>query len=113
MRLLPLLALATLLVSAADHWTTYLCLRNVSPGWQVAEANPVAEWLFSTAGLVPGLLIDSAVTICGVAFLLVTRSVPVAAKGMFFVLVIAWTTLAVANNLRAIEALGLSPLGTV
>jgi hypothetical protein len=112
-RPLPLLALTTLLVSAADHWTTYLCLRTPVPGWQVAEANPVAEWLFTTAGLVPGLLIDSTVTIGGVGFLLMTRSVPTAAKSMFFVVVIAWTALAVANNLQAIEALGLSALGTV
>jgi hypothetical protein len=108
-----LLAVLTLLVSAADHWTTYLCLRSPIPGWEVVEANPLADWLFATAGLVPGLLIDSTATVCGVAFLVFTRAVPQAAKGLFFVLVIAWTTLAVANNLRAIEALGLSPLGTV
>lgn len=107
------LALLTLLVSAADHWTTYLCLRSPVPGWQVAEANPLADWLFSSAGLVPGLMIDSLITVIGVGFLVVTRSVPVVAKGIFFTFVIAWTTLAVANNLRAIEALGLSPLGTV
>ncbi len=65
-----LLALLTLLISAADHWTTYLCLRHPVAGWEVAEANPLADWLFSTAGLIPGLLIDSAVTVCGVAFLL-------------------------------------------
>ncbi len=106
-----LLALLTLLISAADHWTTYLCLREPIPGWQVAEANPLADWLFSTAGLIPGLLIDSAVTVCGVAFLLVTQTIPDGAKGVFFALVIAWTTLAVMNNLQAIDALGLSPLG--
>ena len=108
-----LLALLTLLVSAADHWTTYLCLRSPIPGWQVAEANPLAEWLFTTTGLVPGLMIDSVITLCGVLFLLLTSSVPSFAKSLFFSFVIAWTTLAVANNLRAIEALGLSPLGTV
>ncbi|MGH0030025.1 MAG: hypothetical protein ACQGVC_09560 [Myxococcota bacterium] len=107
-----LLALLTLLVSAADHWTTYLCLRSPVPGWNVTEANPLADWLFTTAGLVPGLMIDSAVTIAGVSFLVVTRNVPPVAKGVFFTVVIAWTSLAVLNNLQAIEALGLSPLGT-
>ena len=107
-----LLALLTLLVSAADHWTTYVCLRNPIPGWNVTEANPLADWLFSTAGLVPGLMIDSVVTIGGVGFLLLTKNVPAVAKGVFFSLVIGWTALAVANNLQAIEALGLSPLGT-
>lgn len=108
-----LLALFTLLISAADHWTTYLCLRQPVSGWSVVEANPLAHWLFATTGLVPGLLIDSTVTVCGVAFLVITRRVPVLVKGIFFTLVIAWTTLAVANNLEAIRALGLSPLGRV
>jgi hypothetical protein len=106
------LALLTLLVSAADHWTTYVCLRSAVPGWHVEEANPVAGWLFAHAGLVPGLLIDSAVTLGGVLFLLATTSVPFAAKCVFFAIVIGWTTLAVANNLQAIQALGLSLLGT-
>jgi hypothetical protein len=104
------LALLTLIVSAADHWTTYVCLREPVPGWIVSEANPLADWLFATAGLVPGLLIDSVVTICGVTFLLVTRNVPALAKGLFFTLVIAWTTLAVLNNIEAIQALGISPI---
>lgn len=108
-----LLALLTLLLSAADHWTTYLCLRAPVPGWIVTEANPLADWLFQTAGLVPGLLIDSVLTLGGVGFLLITRNVPVVAKRIFFAVVIAWTTVAVANNLEAIEALGLSPLGSV
>lgn len=106
-----LLALLTLLVSAADHWTTYLCLKDPVPGWHVSEANPLAGWLFQAAGLVPGLLIDSAVTLGGVGFLVVTQTIPELAKGIFLAVVIAWTTLAVANNLQAIEALGLSPLG--
>lgn len=106
-----LLALLTLLVSAADHWTTYVCLRQPIPGWSVTEANPLADWLFATAGLVPGLLIDSAITLGGVAFLVVTQTVPAIAKGLFFGLVITWTTVAVVNNLEAIEALGLSPIG--
>jgi len=56
------LAIATLALSAADHWTTYLCLRSPVLGWQVTEANPISQWLFEAIGLVPGLLLDSAVT---------------------------------------------------
>ena len=106
-----LLALVTVLISGADHWTTYLCLRKPVTGWDVTEVNPIAEWLFATIGLIPGLLLDSAVTIAAVGFLVVTRAVPRLAKYVFFVLVIAVTAYAVANNLRAVEALGLSPLG--
>ncbi|MBW2715955.1 MAG: hypothetical protein JRD03_07755 [Deltaproteobacteria bacterium] len=105
------LAIATLAVSAADHWTTYVCLRKPVSGWQVTEANPISEWLFETVGLVPGLLVDSAVTVCAVAFLLTTRRLPTLTKKIFFCLVVASTSYAVINNYRAIDALGISPLG--
>ena len=107
-----ILALFTLLLSAADHWTTYLCLRQPVSGWHVAEANPLADWLFGAVGLVPGLMIDSAVTLLAVGFLLITRQVPQVAKGVFFAVVIAWTGFAVVNNFQAIQVMGLSPLGT-
>jgi len=109
--MLPALALLTLAVSAADHWTTYLCLRAPVPGWEVAEANPLAAWLFHSLGLVQGLLVDSAVTLLAVAFLLATPRVPRLAKLAFLGAVTTWTGLAVANNLGAIQQLGLSPLG--
>jgi hypothetical protein len=75
------------------------------------EANPISERLFQTVGLVPGLLVDSLVTVFAVAFLLTTRRLPNFAKRTFFGLVVAATGYAVINNYRAIEALGLSPLG--
>jgi hypothetical protein len=106
-----ILAFLTILLSAADHWTTYLCLRAPVAGWQVAEANPLADWLFGNFGLIPGLMVDSAVTLLAVAFLLSTTQIPKLAKGLFFGLVIAGTSVAVVNNLMAIQALGLSPLG--
>jgi hypothetical protein len=105
------LAILTLVLSAADHWTTYLCLRAPVSGWQVAEANPLADWLFSSFGLVPGLLIDSGITIAAVLFLLTTTQIPNLTKGLFFGLVITGTSVAVYNNWLAITALGLSPLG--
>jgi hypothetical protein len=101
----------TLLLTAADHWTTYLCLRAPVPGWQVTEANPIAEWLFHSVGLVPGILIDSAVTLAAIAFLLGTALVPLAAKRGLFLAVIAWTAWAVINNVKAISVMGISPLG--
>ena len=105
------LAITTLALSAADHWTTYLCLRRPVSGWQVTEANPITEWLFQTLGLVPGLLVDSLLTVAAVAFLLTTRRLPDFAKKAFFGLVVASTAYAVINNYRAIDALGISPLG--
>lgn len=105
------LAMLTVLISAADHWTTYLCLRRPVPGWHVAEANPVAEWLFQTLGLVPGLLLDSAVTIAAVTFLLSTSLIPRSLRAAFLAIVTLWTCVAVVNNVQALQALGISPLG--
>ena len=109
--MLHILVALTLLLTAADHWTTYLCLRAPVAGWQVTEANPIAEWLFHGMGLVPGILLDSAVTLAAIAFLLGTALVPRPVKSGFFIAVIFWTGWAVINNLNAIRLLGISPLG--
>ena len=106
------LAIATLVLSAVDHWTTYVCLRQPISGWRVTETNPISNWLFQTVGLVPGLLVDSLLTVAAVAFLLTTRRLPNFAKKAFFGLVVAFTGYAVINNYRAIDALGISPLGS-
>ena len=105
------LAGLTVVHTAADHWTTYLCLRGPIEGWRVSELNPLADWLFATFGLVPGLLIDSTITLAAIAFLLTTGLFPRTAKGVCFAVLVFSTTWAVVNNLFAIEALGLSPLG--
>jgi len=105
------LAIATLALSAADHWTTYVCLRHPVSGWDVMEANPLSDWLFQSVGLVPGLLVDSVVTVAAVMFLLNTRRVPVLVKKSFFVVVVISTAYAVVNNYRAMQALGISPFG--
>jgi len=106
------MALLTLLLSAADHWTTYLCLRTPLAGWEVTEANPFADWLFGSVGLVPGLLVDSALTLGAVGFLLTTRHVSSSAKFCFFGVIAAWTGVAVINNLQAIASIGLPLFGT-
>jgi hypothetical protein len=108
--MLHALAALTLLLTAADHWTTWLCLRSPVPGWQVFEANPLADWLFQGVGLVPGLLIDSVVTLLALGLLIVTPLVPRPAKNGFLAVVVVWTGWAVVNNVQAILALGISPL---
>jgi hypothetical protein len=108
-----ILAGLTLLLTAVDHWTTFLCLRQPVEGWLVSEANPIANWLFATIGLVPGLLLDSVVTLGAVAFLATTGLVPPIAKALIFAAIAGWTGYAVWNNLQAIAALGLSPLGAL
>jgi hypothetical protein len=109
--MLHVLAVATLLVTSADHWTTYLCLRRPVSGWEIVEANPLAQWLFDAVGLLPGLLIDSAVTLLAIGFLLTTTRFPRPLKCSLLVFIAATTGYAVANNLEALAALGISPLG--
>lgn len=107
------LALLTLALSAVDHWTTYLCLRQPVEGWMVSEANPISRWLFGAAGLVPGLLIDSLLTVLAVGFLAYGRALPSPARCSLLLIVIFATAFAVQNNLGALSALGLSPLGGI
>jgi len=105
------LAVASVLLTTADHWTTYLCLRAPVTGWQVSEANPVAEWLFLSTGLLPGLAIDSVITLAAVGFLLTTAALSQGTRLVFLAFITASTAYAVLNNVQAIRAMGLSPLG--
>jgi len=110
--MVPFLAITALLVSLADHWTTWLCLRSPVAGWEVAEANPLAAWLFQAAGLGGGLLLDSAVTLAAVLLLVRTRRLPEAVKQLLLCTMIFLTAYAVANNLEAIFQIGLSPIAS-
>ena len=107
--MLRLLAATTILLTCADHWTTYLCLHAPVDGWTVTEANPVADWLFGWAGLNAGLMIDSLVTLGAVAFLMTTHTFDRSIKvGLLAVITLA-TGYAVINNLTAISRMGIAP----
>ena len=107
--MLRLLAITTILLTCADHWTTYLCLHAPVDGWQVSEANPVAEWLFAWAGLTGGLFIDSLITLAAVAYLFTTHHFARVVKvGLLAVITLA-TGFAVVNNLTAITRMGIAP----
>ncbi|MCH2171199.1 hypothetical protein MK489_10480 [Myxococcota bacterium] len=108
--LYPLIA-SVLCLTAIDHWTTYLCLRAPVEGWSIVEANPIADWLFQALGLVPGLAVDSVVTLIAVAFLVQTHRVPHPVRVAFFAGVAVWTAHAVVNNFHALSVMGLSPTG--
>lgn len=105
------LAILTLLLTFADHWTTYLCLRSPISGWQVVEANPAVDLLFQGTGLLGGLMIDSIFTVVAVAFVFYTQAFQTQVKQAFLAFIVVTTGYAVANNLQAISALGISPLG--
>lgn len=105
------LAGMALLMTAADHWTTWLCLHRPVDNWEVVEANPLAEWLFHSVGLLPGLAIDSFVTLLAVAFLWRTPVFTTRTKCSLLAVILLATGYAVANNAIAISMLGISPLG--
>lgn len=109
--MLRTLAGVTVLLTGADHWTTYMCLRFPVQGWEVVEANPLADWLFHAAGLVPGLAIDTAITVAAVGFLLATPFFAHGVKQGLLMFIAATTGYAVMNNLLAMQDLGLAPLG--
>jgi hypothetical protein len=107
--MLRVFAITTILLTGVDHWTTYLCLHAPINGWSVVEANPIAEWLFSWAGLGIGLMIDSCLTLVAVVFLATTtifgRTMRV---GLLAIITVA-TGYAVFNNLGAISRMGIDP----
>jgi hypothetical protein len=109
--MLNLMAIIALLLTCADHWTTYLCLRSPISGWEVTEANPLADWLFQAAGLIPGLAIDTGITLLAIIFLVTTMLVSRHIKMLFLFVITASTGYAVVNNFQAIQSMGLWPLG--
>jgi uncharacterized membrane protein len=74
----------------------------------VTEANPLADWLFQRFGLAEGLLIDTVVTVLVLAFLVQTPRIARPLKMGALGLLISTTAWAVANNLQAVQQLGLS-----
>jgi len=99
----------TLVLTCADHLTTYLCLHAPIEGWIVGEANPVAEYLFAQVGLGPGLVIDTLLTLIGVLFLAQTPLFALRYRIATLAVIAASTGFAVVNNLGAISRMGLLP----
>jgi len=105
------LLVAILILTTADHVTTYLCLTEAAEGFQVSEANPVAAWLFARAGLLQGLALDTLLTCGALLFLAATPRFTPALKTAMLAFVTVATSLAVVNNLFAIAELGILPFG--
>ncbi len=107
--MLRLFVATTILLTCADHWTTYLCLNSPIEGWAVSEANPIADWLFEWAGLGTGLMIDSLVTLGAIFFLTTTHVFDGSIKVGLLVIISLSTGYAVVNNLEAINRMGVAP----
>ncbi len=107
--MLRVFVITTILMTCADHWTTYVCLHAPVDGWSVVEANPIAEWLFGWAGLGKGLAIDSILTLGAVLFLSTTDVFGRTVKISILAIITMSTGYAVINNLGAISQMGLAP----
>ncbi len=105
------LAAVVVLLSSADHWTTYLCLREPVEGFQVTESNPLSRWLFAQIGLIPGLVMDALVTLLALWVVVHTRLIPRGAKLAFLTGVCTWTAAAVVNNYQILTSLGILVTG--
>jgi len=102
------LGILVVLLNVADNTTTFLCLRAPVPGYEVAEANPAAAWLFGTIGLVPGLALEMLVTSSAIAFLVLTRHVPHRVKLVLLFVLAALPAWAAINNALVIHTNGLT-----
>jgi len=96
-----------LLFNLTDNATTYLCLRQPVPGFEVIEANPVARWLFDSVGLVEGLVLEMSITIAAVAFLVWTRRVHPSTKLIVLSVLTLLPAWASANNWLVMQAIEL------
>jgi hypothetical protein len=106
-----LLGLA-LILGAADHWTTWLCLSGGFGDATIVESNPLAAWLLEVLGVPAGLTIDSFVTAAALLFLTQTRRLPHRAKLALLAAVVAISGQALASNLRLLQTLGAAPTGS-
>ena len=102
------LGILVVLLNAADNTTTFLCLRSTVPGFELAEANPAAAWLFDSVGLIPGLVFEMVVTTAAVWFLVETSHVPHRVKLFILAVLAALPAWAAINNALVIHATGVS-----
>ena len=99
----------TIALTCADHWTTYLCLHAPVAGFDVVEANPIAQWLFDHAGLTAGLALDSLLTIAAIGYLTWTDTLAREVKTGLLGVIACSTAYAVLCNLGAITQMGIAP----
>jgi hypothetical protein len=101
------LGVLVVLLNVADNTTTFLCLRAPVRGFDIFEANPAANWLFGTIGLLPGLVFEMVVTTLAIAFLVATSHVPPRIKLALLIVLAALPAWAAINNAMVIHATSL------
>jgi hypothetical protein len=103
-----LLGLLVIFFNMIDNFTTFACLRSPIPGFEVSEANPIARWLFDSIGLLEGLLIETAVTMAAVGFLVFTQRLPLGTRLTLLTVLAALPAWAAINNLNVMRAVGIA-----
>lgn len=103
-----LLAGILMAVTLGDAYTTWACLHEPVPCWEVLEWNPVAEWLFETLGLVPGLVVDSVITLVAALWVARTTKIATPLKVSYFTLGIIVTSWAVCHNYQGMVEIGIA-----
>ena len=96
------------LMNLADNATTFLCLRAPVAGFELVEANPAAAWLFGKIGLLPGLVLEMAVTTAAIGFLVATERISPRVKLALLVVLAALPAWAAINNWYVIRATGVA-----
>ena len=93
------------LFNLLDNATTFLCLRGPVPGFTVIEANPIARWMFDSVGLVPGLVLEMALTTAAVAFLVLSPRISNPIRFALLSLLVVLPAYAATNNYLIMRAL--------
>jgi hypothetical protein len=95
-------------VALADAYTTWACLHEPVPGWDVIEANPASAWLFEVVGLVPGLVVDGIATVLVLWWVGSTKRSTPRFKTICLLLATAVSGWAVYNNYQGMIEMGLT-----
>ena len=93
-------------VTAGDAYTTWACLHD--PVSWVFESNPMANWLFGFFGLLPGLVIDGAITLLILVWLGCTKRLWIWIKMVILIMGIAITVYAIHNNYQVMIEMGIA-----
>jgi len=105
---LRFLVLLFIVASLADSYTTWCCLHETVPGWEVREANPIVAWMIDRLGLVRGLVIDTIINILVILWMYRTRLIKPKLKKIALIAFCGVTLYAVGSNYYAMLLMGLN-----
>ena len=108
MRLLWFLAVTLAMLTLADFYTTWASLHQPIPGWEVLEINPISALLFEWLGLVPGLILDTALGIALIVFIARTRRLNHRWRIGVLVSLVLFTAYVVVNNYLNMVKIGIA-----